>query len=407
MVVLMLNLAFRNLLRHKMRTGITLVAVAFGVAMLILSGGFVEDMLVQLRESTIHSQLGHMQIYKTGYFTYGRRNPFRYLIQDPAALEEKLAEMPHVVQVMSRLQFNGVLNNSRADLPVLGEGVEADKESKFDSAVRWVAGRALTDADAYGIVLGEGVAKALQLKPGDFATLITNTSDGALNSLEFKIVGVFRTIGKDYDDHAVRITLPAAQEILFTKAVHSLVLLLDDTQATTEVAAAVKARLPAKEYEVKIWSELADFYAKTVELYKRYFGVMRVIILVTVLLGVLNSIILAVHERTGEFGTLMAMGNQGMDLFRLILVENCLLGFFGCAVGVALGVALAEVVSAIGIPMPPPPNMSSGYTAHIRVVPSVMLMSVIIGYVATLAAALFAARRVLRLPIVDALRYNF
>jgi putative ABC transport system permease protein len=402
----MLKLAFRNLFRHRLRTVITLMAVAFGVAMLILSGGFVEDMFVQLRESTIHSQLGHIQLHKAGYYEQGRRDPYRYLIKNPDVIVRQISEFPHVVQVMARLKFSGVLNNTRADLPVQGEGVEPGKENELGSAIRWIAGRALIDRDVYGIVLGEGVAKALQLSPGDFATLVVNTPEGALNSLEFKVVGVFRTIGKDYDDHAVRITLPAAQELLLTPAADGLVLLLDDTQATAEVAGTLKSRFPAKHFEVKTWYELADFYDKTVELYKRYFGVMRFIILVMVLLGVLNSVILAVHERTGEFGTLMALGNRDLDLFRLILAENALLGLFGCLAGIVLGVSLAEVISAIGIPMPPPPNMSSGYTALIRVVPSVVVMSVVMGYAATLAAALFAAGRVIRLPIVDALRYN-
>jgi len=402
----MLKLAFRNLFRHKVRTSITLAAIAFGVAVLILSGGFVEDMFVQLRESTIHSQLGHIQVYKAGYQALGRRDPYHYLIPNPEMLAQQLAKLPHTVHVMARLQFSGELNNTRADLPVEGEGVEAGKESELDSAVTWLAGRALTDGDAYGIVLGEGVARALRLHPGDYATLVMSTPGGALNSLEFKVVGVFRTFAKDYDDHAVRIALRAAQDLLITQSAHSLVLLLDDTLATAEVAAALKAQLPASEYEVKTWSELADFYDKAVELYKRYFGAMRIIILVMVLLSVLNSITLAVHERTGEFGTLMALGNRGAELFRLIFLENALLGFFGCVAGVVLGVSLAEVISAIGIPMPPPPNMSSGYTALICVVPSAVLMSVLIGYVAVLLAAALAARRVMRLPIMEALRHN-
>lgn len=402
----MLKLAFRNLFRHKLRTVITLAAIAFGVTVLILSGGFVEDMFVQLRESTIHSQLGHIQVYKAGYYAQGRRDPYHYLIPNPEILAQQLTKLPHVAHVMARIQFSGVLNNTRTDLPVQGEGVEAGKEGDLSSAVTWLAGRALTDVDVYGIVLGEGVAKALQLRPGDYATLILNTPGGALNSLEFKVVGVFRTIAKDYDDHAVRIALPAAQDLLNTQAAHSLVLLLDDTQATAEVEAALKVQLPANEYEVKTWVELADFYEKTVELYKRYFGAMRIIILIMVLLSVLNSITLAVHERTGEFGTLMALGNRSIELFRLIFLENTFLGLFGCAAGVVLGVLLAEVISAVGIPMPPPPNMSSGYTALIRVVPSVVLTSVLIGYVAVLLAASFAARRVIRIPIMEALRHN-
>lgn len=402
----MFKLAFRNLFRHKLRTGITLAAIAFGVVVIILSGGFVEDLFVQLRESTIHSQLGHIQIYKSGYYAQGRSDPFRYLIANPQALEKKLEGLPHVAKVMARIQFDGVLSNTRADLPIEGEGVEAGKEGELSSAVTWLAGRALSDEDDYGIVLGEGVAKALQLRPGDYATLILTTPDGALNSMEFKVVGVFRSFAKDYDDHAIRIVLPTAQDLLNTQAAHSLVLLLDNTLATNKVAAELKAQLPSSEFEVKTWDELADFYGKTVELYKRYFGVMMVIILIMVLLGVLNSIILAVHERTGEFGTLMAFGNRGPDLFRLIFWENVLLALFACAAGLVLGVLLAKVISAIGIPMPPPPNMNSGYMAHIRVVPAVVLTSVLTGFVAAILAAALAARRVIRLPIIEALRHN-
>ena len=102
----------------------------------------------------------------------------------------------------------------------------------------------------------------------------------------------------------------------------------------------------------------------------------------------------------------MALGNRGRSLLWLIFVENTLLGLFGCIAGAVIGVLCAKAISAIGIPMPPPPNMSSGYTALIRVVPSVIVMSMVIGYVAALLASFFAARRVIRLPIIEALRYS-
>ena len=242
----------------------------------------MEDMFVQLRESTIHSQVGHIQVYKTGYYSQGRRDPYHYLIQNPDLLAQQLSKLPHVKKVMERIQFSATLNNTQADLPVQGEGVEADKESELGGAVTWSEGRALTDGDAYGIVLGEGVARALQLQPGDYATLLVSAPGGVLNSLDFKVVGVFHTLSKDYDDHAVRILLPAAQDLLAVQGVHSLVLLLDDTLATTDVAAALKSRLPADEYEVKTWLELTDFYGKTVKLYTNYFGVMKLIISVMV-----------------------------------------------------------------------------------------------------------------------------
>jgi putative ABC transport system permease protein len=83
-----------------------------------------------------------------------------------------------------------------------------------------------------------------------------------------------------------------------------------------------------------------------------------------------------------------------------------MLGFIGASLGVLLGVGLALGISAVGIPMPPPPNANVGYTAMIRVVPVVLVVSFLIGFVATVLSALLAARGAARVPVVEALRQN-
>src|SRR5262245_19337110 len=265
----MIHLACRNIFRQKVRTGLTLAAIAFGGAGIILSGGFIEDIFLQLREATIHSQLGHVQVLHAGYSSLGRRAPFQYTIHEPAALIERFGKMPHVQEVLPRIYFAGLLGNGRANFSVIGEGVDPEKETRLgDYAPSWawqtaehvheravmiLAGRHLHAQDAHGILLGEGVASALKLKPGDSATILLNTPEGALNSLDFNVVGIFRTYSKDYDDRAVRIDIAAAQELITTRDVHSLVLLLDRTEATEEVAGALRAELPPWEYEAKTW----------------------------------------------------------------------------------------------------------------------------------------------------------
>ena len=402
----MLILAFRNILRQRLRTAMTLAAIVFGVVALILSGGFVQDVYHQLGEALIHSQSGHLQVVKQGFYEKGSRSPEQYIIGEPERLRSQIASQPGVSDVMARISFSGLINNGRTDWAIVGQGVEAEKEAVLGSQLRIAAGRQLGPKDSYGILVGEGVAQALKLKPGDFVTLLLNTPEGALNSLEFEVVGAFQSFSADYDARAVSIPLAAAQELLGTQGANAMVVSLDSTARTERAATAIEAALQGSGFEVETWKSLNAFYENTVALYERQFGFLQLIILILVLLGVANSVNMSAFERVGEFGTMMALGNRQGDIHRLVMLENFVLGLIGGGVGVLLGVLLAFVLSAVGIEMPPPPNANLGYVAHIRVVPQVLVLGFVVGLGATTLAALIPAWRVSRIAPVDALRKN-
>ena len=402
----MWKLALRNVLRHKARTAMTLLAIVAGVVGLILSGGFVHDIFSQLGEALIHSQSGHLQIARTGYFEAGARSPEKFLIGEPEPLRKKIMASPGVEDVLERLFFSGLLNNGRADLPIIGEGVEPDREARLGSGMRIQAGQRLRQVDEHGMMLGQGLAHALRLAPGDWVTLVINTPEGALNSQEFQVVGLFQTFSKDYDAHAVRIPLAAARDLLASSGINTLVVSLKRTEDTLPIAMALSASLSGTGLEVNTWLQLNDFYAKTVKMYDIQFGVLRIIILLMVLLSVVNSVNMSVFERVGEFGTMMALGNRSRRVVELIIKENILIALVGATAGVLLGVILALLISAIGIPMPPPPNADLSYVARIRIVPSVVAGAYAIGLTATILAAFIPALRVRRIPIVDALRQS-
>ncbi|MES2353885.1 MAG: ABC transporter permease [Pseudomonadota bacterium] len=402
----MLRLALRNIFRQRLRTLLTVMAIATGVIALILSGGFVHDMFDQLAETTIHSQLGHVQIYKAGYYKQGAKEPDKYFINDLDRLKGIINNMPRIEDVMARLNFSALINNGRADYPIIGEGLEPDKEAKLGTFITILQGRQLNDKDRFGIVVGEGVANAQKLKPGERVTLLLNTSQGALNSLDFEVVGVFRSFSKDYDDRAVRINLTAAQELLDTKGANAIVVALKNRSDTDAAKIWLENRLLPDQFETKAWYELADFYKKTTDLYQREFGILQLIILITVLLSVVNSVGMSTFERIGEFGTMRAMGDRSQDIFHLVVIENVSLGIIGAAIGVVLGVLLALIISAVGIPMPPPPNMNSGYTATILLTPFGALSAFAVGVIGTALACLLPARRVSRIPLIEALREN-
>jgi len=401
-----LAIARRNVLRQRARTAMTLAAIIFGVVGLVLSGGFVQDIFTHLGEALIHSQSGHLQVAKRGFFTFGSRKPDQYLIEGAEKVKQRIAAHTETQDVMGRLSFSGLLTNGRSDLAILGEGIEPELEARLGSRLQLTAGRQLGDGDKYGMLIGNGLARALKLQPGDQASLLITTADGAMNTLDFEVVGVFQTFSKDYDARAVRIPLAAAQELLDTPGANVLVVSLKQTRDTRAVQRELAQTLEAEGLEIKRWDELNDFYSKTVDLYDRQFGVLRLIILAMVLLSVTNTVNMTVFERTGEFGTMQALGNRRWQVSGLIVTENLLLGIAGGLIGVLLGVLLAWGISAVGIPMPPPPNSDVGYTAQIRVVPSALAMAFTIGLVATVAASIAPAVRVARRKVVDALREN-
>jgi putative ABC transport system permease protein len=398
------RLALRNVLRNRGRTLLTLGAIALGVGGLVLTGGFVEDLSAQLAEATVHSHLGHLQIYRRGYYELGAQQPTRYLIDSPTEVDAAVRDIPRVVDSLHRLEFQGVLNNGRADWAVLGEGGEPEKESRLGTFVTYTEGRQLNERDRFGIVVGQGVAKALRLHVGDRVTLMVNAEGGVLNSIEFNVVGVFRTFSKEYDDRAVRTSLSAAQQLMDTRAVNAVVVTLAETDATAAAADRLAAALPAERYEIKRWNELSDFYEKAVGLFAREFRVMNAIILVMILLSALNAINLTTFERAGEFGTMRALGGAGSLVFQLLMREIVLLALVGATAGVLFGVSAALIISAIGIPMPPPPNADVGYTATIRVVPAIVGGAFVLGAIAVSLAGITPAWRASRLGIAEALR---
>ncbi|MDO8315863.1 MAG: ABC transporter permease [Rugosibacter sp.] len=394
----------RNVFRHRGRTLMTLASIVFGVTALILAGGFIEDTIVETGESMIRSSTGHLQVARQGYWQYGTRNPEKYLMENPENLRRELAAAPGVEDVMLRIGFSGLLGNGRTDWPIIGEGVEPAREKRLASYITVVAGRRLMDGDAFGMMIGQGVAKALKLKPGDPVTLLVSTAGGATNLLEFQVTGVFQTFSKDYDARAVRIPLAAAQELLATPGAHIAVVLLKNTMDTDRVAGSIGDRLNHQGYEMKTWVELNTFYTQTVTLYRQQFGFLVVIILAMLLMSVSNTVNMGIFERVSEFGTMRALGDRSSRVFALVVIESFWLGLLGALGGVVVGIALAKAISLVGISMPPPPNADQGYVSHILVVPNVVALSFIVGVLAAVLASLRPARAISRKLIAEALR---
>jgi putative ABC transport system permease protein len=398
--------AFRSLLRQPRRSAMAVAAVTFGIVALMLASGFIEWIYFDLRESTIHAQLGHLQITRPGYQQGGRADPFAYLLPGQSGVQNAIRETPHVTALAPRLHFSGLASHGETTLSFVGDGVDPALESQLSRSLLIEKGSPLAPGDAQGVLFGAGLAHNLGVDVGDRVVLLVNTASGGVNAVELTVRGLFSTVTKAYDDSALRVPIDAARSLLRIRGAHAWVVLLDDTRETDAVAAALRAKMPAAQFEITPWYALADFYRKTVELFSKQVGVVRIIIGAIIVLSISNTLTMAVLERTGEIGTAMALGVRRRRILGQFVAEGAALGIVGGIVGIVLSVVLAMLVSAIGIPMPPPPGMAHGYVGQIRITPALAEVAFALAAITAIVASLYPAWRASRLVIVDALRRN-
>jgi putative ABC transport system permease protein len=402
------RIAFRNLSRQPVRTLIAVSTIFFGVLALMLGGGFIEWIFWAMQEATVYSKLGHIQIAKRGFFSQAQEEPSSFIIPGESNELSQITTMPSVRLVTTRLTFNGLASRGETTTSFVGEGVEPEKEARVSNLLHIVKGHGLSSNDPKGIILGQGLAKNLGVDVGDTIVLLVSLPSGGINAIEGHVRGLFFTVSKEFDDSALRIPIGLAKELLRVSGVHTWIVLLDRTEDTGSVLAQVRDRLSRSNsaLEVKSWNELADFYNKTVTLYSRQMAVVKLIIALIIVLGIANTMTMNVLERTGEIGTLMALGNRGKQIMRLFVAEGLILGLIGGLAGVSMGYGLAEAISYVGIPMPPAPGMTTGFTGQIRVTLPLAAQAFLIAASTALFASLYPAWKASRLNIVDALRHN-
>ena len=399
-------LALRNLMRNRNRTLVAMLTVGGGIVAFLLAGGFINWVFDNMREATIRSQLGHIQIVRPGYFEKGIADPYAFLLPGHSTEEDKLLSLPGVATLTPRLAFSGLISFDEVTIGFSGEGIDPIRERPISTRLAIREGRDLQGLDDNAALLGEGLAKSLGVKPGDSIVLLGTTAKGSANAIEVKVAGIFFTISKEYDDTALRLPITLARKLMRVEGATAWVALLENTAMTQAAIEEIRPILPAEKFQIVPWTELADFYNKVVVLFSKQVDVVKIIIGLIIILTISNTQTMSVLERTTEIGTSLAIGLRQSDVLRLFLLEGALIGVAGGLIGVCLGYALGEIISLIGIPMPPPPGMAHGYTGQILISASLTVDALLLALSTTLLASVMPAWRASRMNIVDALRCN-
>jgi len=404
-----MKLGFRSLFRQKRRTAITLLVITFGIGCLLLAKGHSLYINWGLRESTIHSETAHLQLFHQDYFEKEEAAVLQYGLEDYERLSHDLMQFPDVKLVLARIDIMGLISNGDKSVACIGKAVEPEKEKQlrqlFDMKSSVYDSLISHNNDVEITALGRGLAKSLHARVGDYLTLLTTTADGALNALDLKVVGTFSGFSPEYDRRAVVIPLKAAQILLNTTKIKKLLVTLDRTEKTDLYYQKISSLAREKEYPITIrkWQQQAQYYQKVKTFYNQMIGFLSLVLFIIVFFSTANTIVMSIVERTTEIGTLLSMGTSKWQTLKMFFFEGFFIGLLGGTLAAIFAIIFSGIINHLNIMLPAPPGTTEGYPLSIRndfgIYVRIMLTTIVVVIISTIMPAL----KVTRMKIVDAL----
>jgi len=405
-----IKIAFRNIVKNKRRSFVTLLAIAVGFAAVSLFRGYADNTYWGLRQMAVRGEgLGHLTIYKKGWLEEGKIEPEKYMLsqEENQRIIDLVQEDDDVILATPRMNISGLVSNGRISAIFLADGViprDAKTITGPLAAFRKVKGDVLSDKKLYGVEMAEDLARILDLKPGSDAVVMAPTLDGQMNALDIEVIGVYDTGSDATNDKYIRVPFAFAQSLYDTEKADRVVVLLDDWKKTEQARKRLlttlsEAGLPC---EIKTWNELSLFYSKVKGMFDMIFMFVFFIVLVIVVMSVVNTMGMAVLERTREIGTLRALGLKRRGVGLLFAIEGGMIGLLGSILGIVLNVAVWAIIRIVE-PTYIPPGVSSRVSLVVNLVPQAMLMLAVFLILLSLIAAILPARRAASHNVVDAL----
>jgi ABC-type lipoprotein release transport system permease subunit len=396
------KLSLRDLGRNQRRTFFSALALALGLALLLLMAGVIEWDIRDSADTTIRLQSGHLQVRANSYVEEKTSLAWKDLIEAPQSIADKIATLAPVQVATPRLFASGIVASGNETTGVRIIGIDPPSAANAPYRDGMVSGEFLSADDREGILLGQTLADKLHLKAGDQTTLLINTSNGSVDQQAFTIRGIYSTHTPGFDEVNVFMPLVKAQAI--TQAgdhASTIFILLKDRQQTSAVVSALQSSL----YTVKTFDQMNPLLVQVDQYANSFMILLYLIVLGVTATVIVNTLIMSVFERTREIGILAAIGMKSGRIMAMFFAESSLLAVGGILLGLLLGVPLVLLVGKVGIPIG---NLGlTGFLIGDRLYAYLTLNDTVTltltAFIVTLLAALYPAMLAARMEPIAAL----
>ncbi len=401
-MIQLFKMAFRDLGRNRRRSFFSSLALALGLALLLLMAAFIQGEMGSAMDATIRLQSGHLQIRAQSYDESKTSLKWEDLIENPAQVAEQLTSMAPVKVATPRLFASGIVSVRDETAGVRIFGIDPLSEANVPYQLGMISGEFLAPDDRQGVLVGQPLAEKLGLNVGDKFSLSANTSNGDVAEQVFTIRGIYSTETNAFDSTTVFLPLAKAQTITQAENHASTIFVLLNDKAQTEP---VVAALKTSKYKVLTWTEMNALIIQYEEFANAYMVILYLIVLAITATVIVNTLVMAVFERTREIGILSAIGMKGGRIMAMFLAESTLLAVGGIIMGLILGNLVVAYFTKNGFYIG---NMGItglliGNTIYTELTLEDTINLTVIALVITLLAGLYPALLAARMEPVEAL----
>jgi ABC-type lipoprotein release transport system permease subunit len=406
-----IKMALRNLFRSPIRTILTISAIAFASLILVFMLSFQLGSYETMVNSSVKIHTGHFQIQAKNY---NEKQNIRFVISSPNDIAVKLDKIKKVKAYTFRANGFSLVSSKNRTRGVLVTGIDPAREASVSTIKTLVRkGEYLDTKDRNKALIGSLLAKHLKVSVNDELTILGQGRDGSIAAGVVTIKGIFSSGIDEFDRSSIQIPLSYFNDVFYMEtSVHEIVCtagsLYDVNNIVKELEDDLSKSQNGREIVVLDWKELIPGLVQGIKLDLVSAIIFYIILIVVVAFSILNTFLMAILERTNEFGVMLALGVKSSRLLKLVLMESTFMTLAGVIIGGVGGALLTLWFEAHGINLAGMSEILEEYGMSGIVYPKLSIISVLAGPSAvlliTLCAALYPAFKVKKLLPAEAIK---
>ena len=404
------KIGWRNLWRNPGRTLLIWLAIAVAQFTLVWITSFLNGYGALIFQVLTGPVLGHIQLHAPKYLD---DNAVERTMPHALSLVREVQRQPHVARVSPRVYAPVLAAEQELGHVATVIGLDIPSEAAADGLLEGLPRGQWPGPDE--ALVGKGLADEMGLHMGQTLALMGQAVDGSVASGLYRIKGIVQTGSDRFNRTGIIMPLGAAQEFLaMTDEIHELTVRADQPANIPQVVAELRASPLLSKLDIDDWKTLAPQIATFLEMFGSINLIALVLVFLTTMAGIANTMLMATFERGHEFGMLLALGCRPARLIGILLLESIFLGIAGVAIGSLLGTSLVAYESRHGVDLSVLAGgrgivLSSEFgSISLHMYPIldwvIVAQSIAAVIVTSVLACLWPARRISRLEAAEAMR---